>query len=276
MKKSKSTLFLDESGKATLTDPKYDVFLLTGIILDDEEVNNIESYFSYIKRRFDLNENEPFHSYDIFEGPKRNSLDRNKKLASLIADFIETIPAEITICVVDKPGVKQGLGVTSDQQFKGENKLKKNEVKESPYKIAASTLFHRFAKHLNNQNRTGMIITDSRRGADAQLLKTLELCKLESGPLKEESTGLVKDHVSAICFAEKNYLSGGIEIADLISYTLFFELRNMRDTGKKLGLDELRKVIKQKIKKGNYYSIGEKETRKFFKLKKNEVHEGLK
>jgi len=33
-----STLFIDESGKSSLADLKYNQFILTGVILDDEDV----------------------------------------------------------------------------------------------------------------------------------------------------------------------------------------------------------------------------------------------
>jgi hypothetical protein len=60
-------LFLDESGIAELTDETYRYFLLTSVAANKESFDEIEGYFSLIKRKYGLEGEFPFHTYDLLE-----------------------------------------------------------------------------------------------------------------------------------------------------------------------------------------------------------------
>lgn len=270
--KSTSTLFIDESGKSSLADKKDEPFVLTGIIIDDEDLKNIEGFFNYIKRRFGLDDSLPFHSYEVFEKTDtRLSPAKIEALILMLKDFISLIPIKINIVKTDKLLFKKALGVNSEDDFKGDSK--KKEVKEFPYKIMASILFSWFADHLDGNNKIGQVMADSRRAGDHELLKAFEMCKDLNGPLKEKNRNLIRQRVCAICFAEKYYLSGGLEIIDVISFVTFNSYkRNLSNFGTKKMYD-FSKEIKNKSK---IIEITESEVRRFFRVPKDGVHKYLK
>lgn len=272
-----SSLFIDESGKSSLADNIDDPFLLTGVILDHEETTTIEGFFNYIKRKYSINNKIPFHSYDIFENPKKKQLS-DAQLSLLIedlADFIALIPIRIHVISINKKEFKKALGITNDEDFKGSHQ--KHEMKEFPYRIMSAILFKWFAKYLESNNRLGEIIVDARKGSDYQLIRSLDACKeIENGPLEKEIAQLVKDRCTAICFAQKSFLSGGLEITDLISYTTFFHVRRLMTSMVNINLDKSWQQIKIKLRHQTVHQLSIAEIKEYFKLKKDEVHEYLK
>ena len=269
-----TTLFIDESGKASLVRAGNDPFILTGVLLDREEINPTEGFFKYIKRKYSINENLPFHSYDVFENPKTKKLSdlEASKLVKDLADFISLIPIKINIIGVDKEVFKKTLGVKSLEDFKGSAERK--ELKESPYHITSALLFKWFSSSLKKDN-IGEIIVDSIRGGNYKLIKSLDSCK-DSSYLDMETARLIKEKCTAICFAEKVFLSGGLEITDLISYTAFFKARKIMKTMDRMGLNKIWQQIKLKMNKKKINVLNEKVIRSFFKIKKDEVHKYLK
>ena len=63
-------LYIDESGKSSLSDLSSNHFLLTGVIVKQEDLITIEGFFNFIKLKFSLQPKEPFHSYEVFENPE--------------------------------------------------------------------------------------------------------------------------------------------------------------------------------------------------------------
>lgn len=275
--KNLSTLYIDESGKSSLVEKADEPFILTGVILDEEEKSPVEGFFNYIKRKYNINPNIPFHSYDIFENPKTRVLTdaQAASLLTSLADFISLIPIKIHIPVVNKKQFKSVLGVTSNDDFKGSKRRK--EMPEFPYRVCACILFKWFAKSLKSNKSIGEIIVDARRGGDYQLIKTLYASKqLNNGYLDPVSAKLIEDKCAAICFAEKQFLSGGLELADLISYTAFFHARRQMSSMSKIKLDLVWTEIKKKSYRKNLNKVSEKRIRDFFKIKKDGVHKYLK
>ncbi len=131
MKSNKLSLYLDESGKSSLLDAK-DPFIITGTIINDDEIKAIEGFFTYIKRKFKIDENKPFHSYHTFEEPNTKLSDNTlQELAVSLSEFISLIPIKIRILSVDKTKFRDVLGVKSDDDFKGDKKRK--EMSDYPY-----------------------------------------------------------------------------------------------------------------------------------------------
>ena len=62
---TKSTLFIDESGKSSLADQNNRPFLLTGVILDNQEIQTVEGYFNYIKLKFGLSTNTSLNALGL-------------------------------------------------------------------------------------------------------------------------------------------------------------------------------------------------------------------
>lgn len=266
-----ATLFIDESGKSSLAEVESDPFVITGVILENREIQTVEGFFSYIKRKFGIPVDKPFHSYDIYENPKTQLKDSDLSLLSnSLAEFISLIPIQIYLVLINKNEFKSALGIKSNDDFKGSTERK--EMKNYPYRVMASFLFAMFGKYLEKNNSVGQIIADSRRGADHQLLKTLNLCKEGAVPFKEDYVKSIKKNLTALCFAEKGFLSGGLEVTDLISYTAFIRCKRLLSQQN----NGLMYIWEQVKKKANEYIISEERVRKFFNIKKDEVHKYLK
>lgn len=269
--KNLATLFIDESGKSSLAEKANEPFLLTGIVADDSERQIIEGFFGYIKLKYGIDQKNPFHSYDVFENPKTKLNDSELiSLSSNLADFISLIPIETYIYSVNKGKFKKALGIKSDGDFKGSSN--KKALREFPYRIMATKLFVKFGKYLDKHDQIGQIIADSRRGADYQLIKTLSTVKEGGINILDKDKVSIKNRLNAIMFVEKGYLSGGVEITDLISYTSFARSRRLLSTLSHTGLDKIWKQIRCKTK---IIELKEAEIRKFFGIKKGEVHKYL-
>lgn len=273
MRNNKSTLYIDESGKSSLKELENNPFVMTGLIIEDREISSIEGYFNYIKRKFNIEPDKPFHSYHFFEHPQDKLSDpKLLELAKMLSDFIDLIPAKIKIIEIDKKEFKKALGIKSDDDFKGSKE--KREIPDFPYRVMASTLFAWFGVYLKENKVIGQIIADSRRGADHHLLNTLNMCKQGNVPFTNKETSLViNEKITAICFSEKHFLSGGLEITDLVSYVSYFRARRLISQNKHIGIDKLWDVIS---KKTQIEKIGEDDVRRFFGLKKDEVHKYLR
>lgn len=268
----KITLYIDESGKSSLKEQINMPFIMTGVIIEDAEINSIEGYFNYIKRKFSILPDTPFHSYHIYEEPKDKLPDSKLiELSQTLSDFVSLIPAEIKILEINKDLFKKVLGVKSLNDFKGSRERK--EIPDFPYRVMSSILFKWFADYLDKNKAIGQIICDSRRGADHHLLNTLNLCKEGHVPyMDKDTTNKIRKLITAICFSEKNFLSGGLEITDLISYTSYFRVRHMLTPNKHIGLD---KIWRQINRRADINKVSENQIRNFFDIKKGEVHKYL-
>ncbi|NTU47059.1 DUF3800 domain-containing protein [Candidatus Roizmanbacteria bacterium] len=165
----KSKLFIDESGKASLKSSE--TFILTGVILEQRYKTVVEGYFNFIKRKYGINSNKPFHSYDIYEHPTKRLLDADlRKLSQEVADFISNIPVEIKIIGINKKRLCKALGLRSFDSLKTLSPQKAALLKESPYIITFSYLLEWFSMHLvPTRDIIGEIVAESRRAADKNL-----------------------------------------------------------------------------------------------------------
>ncbi|HSW96827.1 MAG TPA: DUF3800 domain-containing protein [Candidatus Saccharimonadales bacterium] len=274
--KNLSTLYIDESGKSSLLEKAEEPFILTGVILEETEKSAIEGFFNYIKLKYGINPAIPFHSYDIFENPQSRLTDTQlASLAEKLADFISLIPIKVHIAAINKRQFKSVLGITSDNDFKGSRE--KKEMTEYPYRVCACILFRWFAKSLKSNTAIGEIIVDARRGGDYQLVKTLYASKqINNGYMDAESARLIADKCTAICFAEKRFLSGGLELTDLISYVAFFHARRKMSSMSRVKLDLIWGEVKKKLYRKNLDKVSDERIRNFFRLNQGEVHKYLK
>lgn len=269
-----STLFLDESGKSSLIEKAGEPFVLTGVILDDEDVKTVEGFFNYIKRKYGFDLNFPFHSYHVFENPSTKLSDKKaSEIVKTLADFLSIIPIKIKVISINKSVFKLALGVRSNNDFKGSSERK--QLKEAPYKVMSANMFSWFAKYLESNDAVGQILVDARRGGDYELLRNLNMCKESNGPLSELESKTIKERCTAICFADKHFLSGGLEITDLISYTSFFNAKKSMNTMEPIMLVRLWKSLKSRMEDRSLYEPRTKDIKSFFKIKRGEVHRCL-
>lgn len=96
---------------------------------------------------------------------------------------------------------------------------------------------------------------------------------LLTGVIKENYQVAIRARLNAICFAEKGFLSGGLEITDLISYISYLRARRMMSMFVDAGVDI---VWSQILGKATILRLKEGSIWKFFGIKKGEVHKYLK
>lgn len=269
----KSTLFIDESGKSGLFSDEKEPFIMTGVILDNQEIDAIEGFFTYIKRKYGIDDTKPFHSYHIFENEETKLIDSKLiDLAKTLAEYISLIPIQLTIIKIDKKTFKEAIGLENAEQCSG-SKEKKN-IPELPYKVLASQLFKWFTDYLEDNDHIGQIVVDSRRGGDHELLETFHLYQEgHSHQVSEEMSEIMKERITAICFADKNFLSGGLEITDLLSYVTFFRVRELLTQNEHIGIPIIWNEIKNKKALIEYSS---NDIRELLGIEEGEVYKDLK
>lgn len=272
---NRSILFIDESGTSSLLKESKEPFILTGVILEDREVNIIEGFFNYIKLKYSINVNEPFHSFNVFEDSNTKlPTAKAKDLITKLSDFISFIPIKLRILSVDRSMFRNALGVKSLEDFKFDSKRK--ELKDFPYRIMASHLFKWFAEHLESEGSIGEIVVDAKKGGDAQLIKTLYLCKDCLDVFDDSTRNLIRKKCTSICFAEKYCLSGGLEIADIISFTAFQHARRSMPAFKEIRLNKVWNEVRDRLPEKSLERLSEEDVRCFFKIEKDGVHKYLR
>ena len=224
------TIYMDESGIASLADNGNQFFVLTGLIVEDKTDAEFSSYFRYVKRRHGLDEDTQLHAYDVLED-SHNALyihdnQQCKDLTASMAEFVENAPFNIHVAYIDKEQVRSVLGAPKGYSFRGSKKHK--EDKDIAYEALARKLFFEFAKLLKKNKAIGSIVAESRRGADSILLKAyLDTQDPQTFSENDQSAKLAKlarDHIHSICFSGKKSLKAGLELADVISYLAYSEI----------------------------------------------------
>jgi len=267
----KYILYLDESGCSSLTDYVSKKFLLTGVMIDRKEDIEISAYFNFIKRKYNIPINHPFHSYDIFDNKRSSSYLTNanaKAVTSSLAEFIDITPIKFKVFMLDKNKLRRFFGFKKDS-FKGIPRGRRKD-KEIGYDILASRLIFWFARELEKKSAKGEVVADSRRKSDIILLDAYLNCQTPSNFNKSDIITLSEEahnNITSIKFEKKTGLCGGLEIADLISYVSFlaennklkkFDTKNIPILWKIIKKNMLRKAI-QEIKEENfekYLTIG--------------------
>lgn len=246
-------LFIDESGKPDLLDKKYKNFILTGITIPNIELDIASGYFSFIKRKYALPENIPFHTYDLLENPNSEYLfteiQSNMFVRSMI-EFLELVQFKIVIIRTNKPTFIKKYRI-KEEMLKGsqENKKRNGII----YLLSSLTVFEKFALDLENGDKNGTIHADSRKYLDNQLLKAF--IDIKEPMLKGKNPNSSAVAVKRLCsieFADKTALSSGLELADFISYVAFAKLERKLA---RFHLQRVWKLIKSKLEDGNFITL---------------------
>ncbi len=251
------SLFIDESGVADLKDSKYRFFLLTGVLINQKDLADISGYFNFIKKRYELNINESFHAYDLFESYQKLSLGKANQLIKSMVEFIDTIPLHAYCNFIDKLRLLQLLDLTTDDLRGSKEAL---EMRSISYRIAAVSVLGEVSLYLAKTNSLGFIQADSRATQDIELLKSFWQLKQRhfkkglENPMYESA----KRTLISITFAEKPALSCGVQLADIVSFTVYAHLARRMSFFKEVGLDRLWKTLSKKISLKDATSVFEK------------------
>ncbi len=262
----KYILYLDESGIPGLTDYIYKRFLLTGVIVSSEEDIMISAYFNFIKRKYNIPTECSFHSYGLFEDKKSQhylTKDDSRVITKSLAEFIDIAPIEFIVIFLNKYKLRRFFGFKKDS-FKGKpgdadiGGAERRKNKEIGYDILASKLFFWFANKLKKESATGEIICESRTEQDIILLESYLNCQKPSSFTKKRIVSLskkVRKNIISIKFEKKTGLCGGLEMADLISFTSFLHINNRIKEFSQRGVSILWKSIKKNMLRGAIQEI---------------------
>ena len=255
------SLFIDESGKPDLTDAKYRHFILTGISISSSEFEIVSGYFSFIKKKYGLPEEFPFHTYNLLEDPSsptKLSESQTVTFVKTMREFIETIPLGITIVSTDKMEFIRRYHL-STTMLKGppENKERNRII----YKLSSLVMFEKFANLLESKDKLGTIHTDSRKYLDTEPLKSF--LDIKEPILKGNKTNPVAVAAGRLCsieFADKSALSAGLELADFVSFVAFARLqRKLR----RFRLERVWRLIQTKLEGKDFIDLKEEMVKRY-------------
>lgn len=208
----KYTLYIDESGDHGLTtlNPDFPVFLLCGVIISDNEYQNIRQSFNIIKNKLWGNKEVIFHSRDIRKCEKEFSVlfDMEKKnwfyehLNALIQNHHYTIIAS---------------AIQKDKYIKNFGKLS-NDV----YELALSFIIERAIFYLDDireEDKELQIIIEKRgKKEDKQLDEHFQ--RLLSRGTGYVNAQRLKEYRLSIEFKSKKENINGLQLSDLIAYPI--------------------------------------------------------
>lgn len=268
------TLYLDESGIASLTDYKDRCFVVSGIVVEDSADIELSAYFNYIKRAHKLPESKSFHSVDFFENKKSDLYLKDSKCIKFcqsVAEFIKIAPFNIAIVCLDKRHLRELIKMPNGYSFKGSKDHK--EDKEIGYEILTRKVFLEFAKFIKIQKAKGSVVAESRRESDRVILKSF-LQSQDSEQFKRRKnlsrySFEMRNRVVSLCFENKNGLRGGLEMSDLFAYVYYQKINRKIPLLKKRGLPVLWKSIEKKAEQKQIAMLG---NRDFLNLAYDRIH----
>lgn len=251
---SRYSLFIDESGLADLTDHKYTHFLLTSIAIPNSELDEVSGYFTFIKRKYNLSTDVPFHTYELLEGSKKMNPSKAQQFVDSMCEFIELTPLKVWAVHTNKKFFRKEFRITSSD-LKGSQKAK--EKRGVIYYLSALKQLELFTEFLEDKEKLGFIHVDSRTYQDMELLKSFWAIKQEkrkggkNNPYFQPS----RKRLVSLTFAEKRALSSGVEIADFISFILFARTCRRMSSFKEIQLNTVWETIQQKTTCGDLMGI---------------------
>lgn len=207
-------MYIDESGDTIPLSQNGKKFLvLTGCIIDENNIPEIELQFREIKKSFYRDENIEIKSNflryanpDLEESSplKLNSREKYNELEGKITDFLKRIKIDLYSVVIDKKAYWN--------QYPSQN----------PYNIAYVFLLERFQKYLLEKNSHGICIIDPREGQVEKHYMGNELSRIHN-KMRWEDTDLWRscpNIIEKLLFSQSD-TTIGIQLADLYCYPIF-------------------------------------------------------
>lgn len=234
-------MYIDESGDTIPLSQQGKKFLvLTGCIIDEEQIQKIEAEFREIKQKYyqnpDIEVKSNFLRYanpDLPESSplKLNSKEKYDELEQELTAFLKKIDVVLYSVIIDKKAYWK--------QYPSQN----------PYEIAYVFLLERFQKYLKHVNKLGICIIDPREGQVEKHFFGNELNVIHNKMRWENSNLWHKcpNIVEKLLFSQSDN-TVGIQLADLYCYPIFniFEYNKKADEYwrfKELSLPKLFKSV---------------------------------
>lgn len=216
-------MYIDESGDTVPLSSNGKKFLvLTGCVIQEEDIQKIETSLREIKQKYyqnsDVEIKSNFLRYanpDLTESSplKLNSKQKYDELEVEVNNFLQSISVVLFSVVINKEKYWE--------QYPAQN----------PYDIAYIFLLERFQKYLDSKKSLGISIIDPREGQVEKHFMGEELDRIHNRMRWEESKFWTKCPrvVEKLLFSQSDKTIG-IQIADLFCYPIFnvFEYDNKK------------------------------------------------
>lgn len=248
-------LYIDESGGASIGEPRYKFFLISAVLLTSEEKVLADLLFSKWRSKYLKDPSKCLHAADFFEdfAPQyaKNEVQMARNFRRSIDELIELLnlinfQAEVYYVNLHKlrkilflnepPAYQSEFEKTSDKrryasQRREYEKIITDTVGEKKKFLPLSlTLKNAFTYHdlkidemreklLDKTLIKGYLNFESLSGSDTMLISNFH-------KLKSKISTAYEAKIVGLNFHTKSSLGGGIELADLISYISFQTLRS--------------------------------------------------
>ncbi len=238
-------LYIDESGTPELSS-KDKFTIVCGVLIDEVNEGNFLFLIKRLKEKYNLSPDEHIHAVDIFENDytesylgttrKRSKKDLRKKFQEEIWDLIKGYNVTYLAVCVPKDLVRRCLSFKKYPD-KGDSWIATKRFysrvdNQLPLDVGVNALYHWAVRELKNNGRL-KIVFESRAG-DPFTIRNYNLVADRNSFKNKHLVSLAKSlkkSVVSISFANKEVLSAGLELADIIAYTcnLYF-LQNKKGT----------------------------------------------
>jgi len=230
-------LYIDESGSAYLGEPRYRFYVVSGVIMYQNEVQLANNLFEMWRRKYLLDPSKSFHAVDFFEDFKEKGTEKYKKTFLRINKRFEEATNELTqiisnlkfsarIFYVDLPKLRYKFAISKfpkKRTKKNKNDYQKQIIIQTagnPYLPLNPTLesaFEFHAKKLAGDEKCGYVSFESQRDFDEQTLTVFHNFQKKINGNNNNSYKYGND-ILGINLLTKPSLASGIELADLIAY----------------------------------------------------------
>ncbi|MEK6877026.1 MAG: DUF3800 domain-containing protein [Thermoproteota archaeon] len=242
-------LFIDESGKSTLTDAER-YFLLSGLIINKDLHTALSSYMISLKNKSDIPIDENIHAFELFEDERRKVRNQEGKVKKndegdiiyeeipyhginkffdRLSSLIDGIDMEYIIFRADKEPYKKLIKNVARKQNSTEKAvihyLQRNDLDDILYESLARKMILEFGHFLEKEDAQGEVIAESRWQDDDAVLRAFVSATNESTyqrrtRYKSWARSSFK-RIHSLTFQNKKGLSFGLEIADLFGWAHF-------------------------------------------------------
>lgn len=224
------TLFIDESGVASLNH-KGEFFVLSCILIKNEDIPIIQGYFKLLKREYFKNECKTIHCTDLFERTYQTyrklqvPVDRRHSFVTRVEDTLKIVPFNSAIYFINKNQLRSKLNY---KPYAGKKTSTFNF--DLPYELLVKQAILDFSLFLEKKKTTGEIIIESRQFNDQLFVGYFDNAR--KSRLKGNSINpyaeSARKRINSLSIANKNYSHTGLELADMGAYTMY--RRKMGDT----------------------------------------------
>lgn len=234
-------MFLDESGDHSLDkiDPQYPLFVLAGVILDEEYANTtLGERLRVFKRDLFGTDDIVLHTADITRN--RGGFERMKepefrqRFYERLNSLIESLEFKVVACAIRKDEHLEKYGLSAI----------------NPYLLSLHVLVERLVFELNAKRTEGTIIAESRGGTlDNEL--DLAFLNLKIQGTRYIQASEIRRKVRGLVFQEKHRNVAGLQLADLVATPI-----GRFVVGKEIKEDF--RIVEQKFRtfQGKYHGAG--------------------